>query len=286
VLLGSEGDEAGALLRYQAILSLDERDTVALAALERDAERRGDWDALAELLRRRSRLPQSVDDQRRIRLYLAQMLEARLGRPEDARAELETLLVETGDNLLALTTLADLNERLGGKLRAAPLWLRASAFPKDPVEAAELSRRACQAYLDGGDVESARRVFADMKDYPRTAKLIALHVDIARRGESPEALSEALEALALSSMEPPKVRAGLLVEAARAALANRPKPRSSLASSNTASGAPGAAKKRSRPSRSFAPSATRSSPLSASCKHFSWQRRSTWRSGRGRGSAS
>jgi hypothetical protein len=219
VLLGSEGDEAGALVRYQAILGLDERDTVALAALERDAERRGDWDALAELLRRRARLPQSVDDQRRIRLYLAQMLESRLGRAEDGRAELESLLADTGDNLLVLTTLADLHERLGAKLRAAPLWLRAAAFPRDSAEAAELSRRACQAYLDGGDVESARRVFADMRDFPRTPKLVLLHVDIARRTENPEALSDALEEMALSSMEPPPVRAGLLVEAARAALA-------------------------------------------------------------------
>ena len=218
VLLSAEGDDAGALLRYQAILALDERDTVALAALERDAERRGDWDALAEFLRRRSRLPQSIDDRRRIRLHLAQMLESRLGRPEDARAELESLLAETGDNLLALTTLADLNERLGGKLRAAALWLRASALPKDTTEAAELSRRAAQAYLDGGDVESARRVFEAMRGFPRTPKLVALHVEIARRGESPEAYSEALEEMALSSMEPPKVRASLLVEAARAAL--------------------------------------------------------------------
>jgi tetratricopeptide (TPR) repeat protein len=219
VLLGSEGDEAGALLRYQAIFALDERDTVALAALERDAERRGDWDALADLLRRRARLPQTIDDRRRIRLHLAHMLEARLGRPEDARAELESLLIDTGDNLLALTTLADLNERLGGKLRAAALWLRASALPRDQSEAAELSRRACQAYLDGGDVESARRVFTRMRDYPRTPKLVSLHVEIARRGENPEAYSEALEEMALSSMEPPRVRAALLVEAARAALA-------------------------------------------------------------------
>jgi lipopolysaccharide biosynthesis regulator YciM len=219
LLLGAEGDEAGALLRYQEILALDDRDTVALAALERDAERRGDWDGLAELLRRRSRLPQSMDDRRRIRLHLAQMLESRLGRPEDARAELESLLVDTGDNQVVLTTLADLNERLGAKLRAAALWLRASAFPKDRNESAELSRRACQAYLDGGDVESARRVFAEMRDFPRTAKLVALHVDIARRGENPEAYSEALEEMALSSMEPPHVRATLLVEAARAALA-------------------------------------------------------------------
>ncbi|HVY46357.1 MAG TPA: hypothetical protein VHB21_10785, partial [Minicystis sp.] len=219
LLLGAEGDEAGALVRYNEILTLDDHDTVALAALERDAERRGDWEGLAELLRRRARLPQSMDDRRRIRLHLAEMLESRLGRPEDARGELESLLVDTGDNLVVLTTLADLNERLGAKLRAAALWLRASVFPKDRSEAAELARRACQAYLDGGDVESARRVFAEMRDFPRTAKLVALHVDIARRGENPEAYSEALEEMALSSMEPPHVRASLLVEAARAALA-------------------------------------------------------------------
>src|SRR5262249_44738002 len=180
VLLTGEGDEAGALIRYQAILALDPRDTVALAALERDAERRGDWEAFADLLRRRARLPQSTEDERRIRLHLSDILETRRGRPEDARTELEALLADVGDNLVALTRLADLNERLGTKLRAAPLWLRASAFPKDRVESAELSRRACQAYLDGGDVESARRVFAEMRDVPRTAKLIALHVDIAR----------------------------------------------------------------------------------------------------------
>lgn len=218
-LLAGEGDDAGALARYKDVLAIDERDLAALGAFERDAEQRGDWEALAALLAKRASLAQSVDEARQVRLHRAEILEARLGRPEDARGALESLLSESGDNLVVLRRLADLNERLGAKLRAAPLWLRASAIPKDRSEAGELARRACQAYLDGGDVESARRVFAEMSEYPRTPLLVALRVDIERRGENPRALSEALEEMALSSMDPPKERAALLVEAARAALA-------------------------------------------------------------------
>jgi cellulose synthase operon protein C len=217
-LLAGEGDEAGALVRYKEILSIDERDLAALGALERDAEQRSDWEALAELLVRRASFAHSLDEARQVRLHRVEILESRLGRPEDARAELESLLAGTGDNLVVLRRLADLNERLGAKLRAAPLWLRVSAIPKDRAEAGEFARRACQAYLDGGDVESARRVFAEMSEYPRTAALVALRVDIERRGENPRALSEALEEMALSSMDPPQQRATLLVEAARAAL--------------------------------------------------------------------
>ncbi len=202
-LLSTEGDDVGAVARFRTILSLDPRDTAALGALERDAERRGDWDALAELLARRANLPQSADEARQVRLHRAQILETRLGRSEDARTELEALLAGTGDHLQVLTRLADLNERLGAKLRAAPLWLRASAMPKDRPEAGELSRRACQAYLDGGDVEMARRLFGEMREYPRTPRLVALRVDIERRSENPLALSEALEEMALSSMDPP-----------------------------------------------------------------------------------
>ncbi|HVU02878.1 MAG TPA: hypothetical protein VHE30_14055 [Polyangiaceae bacterium] len=218
-LLAEHGDDAGALLRQKEILEIEPRDTTALAALERDAEQRADWETLVELLRGRVRLAETADDARKVRLRLAEVLEARLGRPEDARTELTALLGDAGDSLAVLTKLADLNERLGARLRAAPLWLRASTIPKDRTEAGELARRACQAYLDGGDVESAKRVFSEMSEYPRTAKLVALRVDIERRSENPRALSEALEEMALSSMEPPRARAALLVEAARAALA-------------------------------------------------------------------
>jgi tetratricopeptide (TPR) repeat protein len=218
-LLEHEGDDAGALARYREIVALDDTDGDALAALERDAERRSDWEALVELLSRRAALAKSIEETRQVRLHRAQILEAKLGRQEDARIELEALLEATGDGLAVLKRLADLNDRQGAKLRAAPFWLRASVVCRDRVDAGELARRACQAYLDGGDVESARKVFGDMSGHPRTPKLVALHVDIARRSEDPKALSEALEEMALSSMDPPRARATMLVEAARAALA-------------------------------------------------------------------
>ncbi|HEX4477008.1 MAG TPA: hypothetical protein VH142_18085 [Polyangiaceae bacterium] len=215
----ADGDEASAFARYKEILAIDERDVGALSALERDAENRGDWDTVAELLSRRAAAEFGVDPRRLLGLRRAEVLESKLGRPDDARVVLEALLGETGDSLSALVALADLNERASAKLHAAPLWLRAAALSNDRVDAAEFSRRACQAYLDGGDAPSARRVFLDMGEYPRTPDLVTLRVEIERRGENPRALSEALEEMALSSMDPPKARAGLLVEAARAALA-------------------------------------------------------------------
>jgi drug/metabolite transporter superfamily protein YnfA len=77
------------------------------------------------------------------------LAELPLARSDEARSELETLLGATGDHLCVLRVLADLDERLGDALAAAPLWLRASALSTDREEAADLARRACQAHLDG-----------------------------------------------------------------------------------------------------------------------------------------
>ncbi|MEO6601283.1 MAG: hypothetical protein ABIQ16_15505, partial [Polyangiaceae bacterium] len=162
ILLSDLGDEGNALSRWNEVLELDPKDTGALAALEINVEKNGDYEALAALLARRASLAELADDERRIRLHRATVLEQRLGRAEDARAELEALTAETGDNLSVLRVLADLHVRLGAPLRAAPLWLRASAIAQDRTEAADLSRRACESYLQGGDVDSARRVLEGM----------------------------------------------------------------------------------------------------------------------------
>lgn len=219
-LLAAEGDAAGAVARYRELLEVDPRDAMALAALERDAEEREDWTELSDLMARRAGVARTKDEARTIRVGLARLLESRLGRLQDARTELERLLSEIGDHLDVLEMLADLNERLGARLRAAPLWLRASAIPKDRAKAGEYARRACLAYLEGGDVDSARRVLEEMKQYPRSADLVALRVEIERRSENPKGLSEALEEMALLSMDPPEARASMLLEAARAALAH------------------------------------------------------------------
>jgi tetratricopeptide (TPR) repeat protein len=218
-LLSELGDEAGALGRFHEVLVLDPNDLTALAVVERELERTGDYEALIALLARRASLAESVDDERRIRLRRAGLLEQRLGRADEARSELEALTAATGDHLSVLRVLADLQERLGAPLRAAPLWLRASAIAQDRAEAADLSRRACESYLAGGDVDSARRVLEGMGAWAQSPKLLELAVEVERRRGSPQSLAEALDELATASTGPAQQRADWLVEGARAWLA-------------------------------------------------------------------
>lgn len=219
LLLEEQGDEEGALARWAAVLELDADDAQAIAALERKAERQADYETLVKLLARRAALASMVDDVRRIRLYRAAVLEQRLGRPDEACAELEALVTATGDNLAVLRVLADLQERLGHPLRAAALWLRGSAVATSREEAADLSRRACEAYLLGGDVEAARRVLEGMGTWTRSERLLELGVEVERRRQNPFGLAEALDELAMGSSRPATERAALLVEAARTSLA-------------------------------------------------------------------
>jgi len=218
-LLEALGQEAAALVRWSDLANLNPNEPDALAALERDAERQSDYESVVRILDRRAAVAGRVDDVRRLRLRRAAVLEQRLARPDEARTELETLLAATGDHLSVLRVLADLDERLGDPLAAAPLWLRASALPTDRNEAADLARRACQAYLDGGDVEGAHRTLEGMGAWVERAKLLELGVEIERRRENPSGLADALDELATQSLKSPEERARLLVEAARATLA-------------------------------------------------------------------
>lgn len=161
-LYDSLGEEPLALARWTELHELDPEDPEASIALERMAERSGDHETLVRLLDRRAALATRSDDVRRLRLRRATTLEQRLGRSDEAKAELEALLATTGDHLVVLRELADLDERLSEPLMAAPLWLRASSLAPDPAEAAELAQRSYQAYLHGGDVEAARRVLEGM----------------------------------------------------------------------------------------------------------------------------
>ncbi|MEB2324170.1 MAG: hypothetical protein OZ921_16780 [Sorangiineae bacterium] len=215
-LLETLGDTAPAFERWSQLSGLTPDDPAALEALERELERRGDHERLAALLARRASLATMVDDVRRLRLRRATVLEQRLGRPDEARAELQALLATTGDNLGVLRVLADLEERLGAMLAAAPLWLRASAVARERAEAAALARRSAEAYLAGGDVDSAGRVLEGLEAWAESPALAELAVEVRRRGNDPLALAAALEELALGSSESPEARAALLLEAAQA----------------------------------------------------------------------
>jgi hypothetical protein len=230
------GDERLALLREIALLHesvsnhsaaarvwaevsrLDPSDTTALGALEREAERASDYDALISLLSRRAALSTNADELRRIRLRRASVLEQRLGRADDARAELEALLSSTGDTLSVLRVLADLNLRLGAPLRAAPLWLRASAVTADRDEALDLSCKACEAYLAGEDVDSARRVLDGVGVWAQSERVLELAAEIERHRQDPLALADALDELANASHADAPRRAAWLLEAAEASL--------------------------------------------------------------------
>jgi hypothetical protein len=218
-LLEASGDRSSALAHWQAVHELDGRDEDALAALERDAERRADYETLARLLAKRAVQAPLVDDMRRIRLRRASILDQQLGRPDDARSELEALLFAAGDHRAVLLALADVYERLGTPLRAAPLWLRASALAADRAEAAESTRRACEAHLAGGDVEAAGRVLEGMEAWVSRRVFLELSVKVERRRAEPRGLAEVLDELASDEDTAPEQRARWLVEAARASLA-------------------------------------------------------------------
>lgn len=202
-LFERSGDFAAASPHWMEVLRIAPRDPAALLALERGAERRGDYEELLNLLERRASVALSPDEVRGIRLRRAAVLEHRLGRPEEARAELENLTASWGDHLSVLRVLADMNERLGDPLRAAPLWLRASAVTTDREEASDLAGRAGQAYLSGGDRGSAERVLDGMLPWATSARFEELARAIAERAadsgvrtETPEApRSEALQGL-------------------------------------------------------------------------------------------
>ncbi len=203
--------------RWAHLLDCDPGDLTALAALERAAERRGDHEGLIALLARRAERAVDVEELRRLRLRRAMILEQRLARHDEARAELEELLASTGDHLSVLRVLADLHQRLGDELRAAPLLLRASAVARDGEEAAGLAQRACEAFLRGNDVAEARRVLDRMSDWAPRPLVAALRVEVERRGESPRELARALAEHAELSQDSAEKRAAHLVEAARLA---------------------------------------------------------------------
>jgi hypothetical protein len=214
----ARGDLEAASSRWVELGAHGDDRREALAARERIATARGDHEGLAAVLAERAALGGSRDEIRLVRLRRAAILEQRLGRLEDARAELEDLL-SGGDDASATRFLADLHERLGAPLRAAPVWMRAFAAEPDPHDKAEHAARATAAFIAGGDLDSAQRALAAAIDLGPNERLLELKVEIARARGTARGLGDALDELALGSMALADRRAELLVEAAQAALA-------------------------------------------------------------------
>ncbi|WP_170229272.1 hypothetical protein [Polyangium fumosum] len=215
-LLEALGDHKAGVAHLKAASELAPDNEEALEGLEAHAASQGDHAAVADILGKRIAAASTPDLRRTLRLRRAAVLEQRLGRLEDACAELDALLAETPDDPSALRFLADIHERLGSPLRAAPLWQRLGELSAKTDERAEYGIRAANDWLAGGNAQAARNILESIAPIAARDAVIELRVSIARHQGDARTLSEALDQLATASREPADKRASYLVEAARA----------------------------------------------------------------------
>lgn len=218
----SRGDAEAAEQTWRTVHEANPDDEDADLAIEQLIVGRGRFSELASHLSQRAERMAGRSGQREqlraVRLRRAAILEQRLGRVEDACAELETLLLEWPDNASALRYLADLCERMGEFGRAAPLWRRVMTLEREPSVQRELELRAARASWAGGDGASAlRHVHAVLTRTPGEVEAIELLVSIARALGDARELGDALERRALLPIGDAVSRSGFLVEAAQAA---------------------------------------------------------------------
>ncbi len=207
---GQPEQATGILRRW---LEADPEDTHALSRLEAECEARQDWSELAQLLGRHLALGVSFQERRRLVLRRSELLEAKLGRLEEARQELSALVEQAPTDRTVVERLAHVTEQLGDVGGAASAWLTASGLSSTRPAAAELAERACRLFLDSGELMSARRVLAAPQTLPRTLGLAQLGVRLERDGENEPRLARALEELGAVEDQPPADRARALLEA-------------------------------------------------------------------------
>lgn len=219
---GARGALAAAEAAWRQVLAHDPADSEADVAIEALLVARASYDELAEhLSRRATRLAKSGGERetlRAIRLRRAAILEQRLGRLDDAAAELEQLLRETPHHTSALRWLADLYERGNTPRKALPVLEELARATTDPIEQESIGARRVHALLGAGDLAGARAVLAPLLE--RKGSSAALHharVEIARAAQDPIELGSALEDLARASPDDARARSEMLVEAAQAA---------------------------------------------------------------------
>ncbi|MBW2453695.1 MAG: hypothetical protein JRI68_04255 [Deltaproteobacteria bacterium] len=160
-------------------------------ASERLARERGDHRAIAAMLSARASATDNVEQRRLIRLRRAAVLEQRLDRHEEACAELERILEETGEDATALRYLADLYGRTERPTRAARMWLRASKQATNLDEKLRDVIRCCESLVVANRPETARRLLDAARSLPQSPRLLRLRVAVARQLEDPLLLATA-----------------------------------------------------------------------------------------------
>jgi len=213
----SEPSRASGYLRKAAELSPGDDDVDA--ALEEHLDRKGAYEDLAAHLGAKvARL--SLDPARReavrvVRLRRAALLEQRLGKVAEARAELEALLVAHPDSESALRYLADLAERAGDLGATVELLGRLSTAVPDTRDEVEL--RVAKIRFAEGRIEEARALVGSVLSRGEPLDAVRLRVEMARKVGDPRDLGDALAQLARAGADDAEVRSEILVEAAQAA---------------------------------------------------------------------
>ncbi len=188
--------------------------------MQADAIERGDHAAVANILAKRAEITADAQRKSTLRRHRAAILDQHLGKHEEARVELVSLLAETPGDIDSMHMLADLHERLGKPLLAATLWKQLSESPKVKTGRVEAGLRAVRAYVDGGDAKAARTVLDSIATVAPRDAVIELRAAIAREQGDTRAQAEALEQLANASSQPAEKRAVYLLEAAHLAAAS------------------------------------------------------------------
>lgn len=221
---GARGALSAAESAWREVMEVDPTDAEADVAIEALLVARGSFDDLAEhLSERAARLARSTtaedkDKLRAVRLRRAAILEQRLTRLEDACVELEQVLVDHPGHPSALRWLADLYERSGEPQKALPALDRLFTSTTEELEYVALGTRRVRALLAAGDLAKAQKSVRDL--YARAPAVIAVaevRVEVARASQDALELGDALAELARVSVDEPRIRSEMLVEAAQAA---------------------------------------------------------------------
>lgn len=221
---GARGGIVAAERAWREVLVTDPHDGEADVAIEALLVARSSYEELSNHLAARahrlseSKVSEDRDKLRAVRLRRAAILEQRLGRLEDACLELEQLLAENPGHPSALRWLADLYERAGEPQKALPALEVLFIAANEELEYVNLGVRRVRALLASGDLARARRSTTDL--HARAPAVIAVaevRVEVARAAQDPQELGDALAELAKISVDEPRVRSEMLVEAAQAA---------------------------------------------------------------------
>jgi hypothetical protein len=214
------GEKEEARATWQLITEVAPGHREAWLRLERDATERGEWEMLAQILQRRSVVAASVTEVRELRLRRARLLDQELELPEQARLELDAVIADHGADAAVLSYRAELAERAGGKLAAAPFWVRAATIVPSRMDAVELLCKAARAFLDAGQYAQAQEALALTGDVRNDEVLtLLLEAELATKG-SPTRRGDLLDELAAGSRAQASYRAAWLMEAAEIAMAD------------------------------------------------------------------